>query len=127
VILAMSLSLASAVILVHRADAQSSRFIYPFTASFSRDLKIQRPRGLPTKHSEGALFLNMDLCNPPVIPQVTFALRRWRTFAQTFSNNSHVLLREMPRERERVCVCVKRIMGSLKDPSKIANQLNNNP
>jgi hypothetical protein len=37
-------------------------------------------------------------------------------FAQPFSNNGHVLLREIPRER------MKRTMGSDEDPSEIVNK-----
>jgi hypothetical protein len=33
---------------------------------FQETSKSQRPKGLRTKHSKGALFPTVDICNPPV-------------------------------------------------------------
>jgi hypothetical protein len=80
--------MSSTVVIVHRADAHPFLFCFYHsenvpslnsTASvifiFKRTSKSQKATDLCTKHSEGALFLIVDLCNPLVITHVTFASR----------------------------------------------------
>ena len=44
-----------------------------YYSSSKRPQKVRWRESLCTKHSEGALFLAVDLCNPPVTTHVTFA------------------------------------------------------